>query len=163
MLPGSGVCSLNRSGTAAIRRAKPSSITFALAASIRGANRAPVHRLLQQDLGHLGLTVAQENKRSSWLAGKGIDAPGGDLEFRPSGLLRQKPFTVTGDGEHAAQGPVRTSRHMNRSAPASASTASPGNSATRIARMSRPFWLSISSAGCRSSPTAKVIWPAAAG
>ena len=36
-------------------------------------------------------------------AGKGIDAARHDLEFRPSGLLRSEPFTLTGDGEDAAK------------------------------------------------------------
>ena len=90
MLPGSGVCSLNRSGAAAIRRAKSSSITFALAAATRGANRAPYTGSCKQHLGHLGLTIAQENNQIIMAAGKGIDAARHDLEFRPSGLLRQR-------------------------------------------------------------------------
>ena len=58
---------------------------------------------MEQNLGHLGLTVAQENNQIIMAAGKGIDAARHDLEFRPSGLLRREPFALTGNGEHAAK------------------------------------------------------------
>ncbi|HMI10393.1 MAG TPA: hypothetical protein VK567_02115, partial [Bradyrhizobium sp.] len=49
-------------------------------------------RLLKQDLGHLCLTVAQENNEIVMVAGKGIGAVGRDREFRPSGLLHNHPI-----------------------------------------------------------------------
>ena len=59
------------------------------------------HRLVQQGLGHLCLSVAQENNEIVMVAGKGIGAIGRNLEFLPSGLPDLEPLTIPGDSEHA--------------------------------------------------------------
>ena len=74
----------------------------------RDPRRQPgaIHRFVQQRLGHLGLIIAQEHNQIIMAAGKGIDAARRDLEFRPSGLLRNEPFTLTGNGEYAAKSQI---------------------------------------------------------
>ena len=54
------------------------------------------HRIMKQNLGDLCLAIAQENNEVVMVAGKGVGAARPHLEFRPSGLLDEEPFSRRG-------------------------------------------------------------------